>query len=328
MEKLNKDFKNMNINDEKKKKRNKKNKKDENKIEEQKEELTEEDIFKEELGKIKENLRELKIIFDQNKPKKYNEDKIENYMLFEKLIDYNKIKQKILQIFNNQDIYSSLSNLWNKIIEYSKNKNNKKDQEITEENEDSEEDSDKKKKKKKKILLYLFNKILMYLNFFTPKVINNTKDNIFKEQICETIFSNLGLIKDIDDGDYFLYYFTEVFNIKDIFIKKFMNEHKEKTTNFILSYLVFGLNFINIFNLQEIFPIEIIFKNISDNYYSISYLIYSLLSEAYIKNDPNKKYLVLDYIFKLLQEDKNCAQFNLVYELINKDLQFDNKKMI
>ena len=72
MEKLNKDFKNMNINDEKKKKRNKKNKKDENKIEEQKEELTEEDIFKEELGKIKENLRELKIMFDQNKPKKYS----------------------------------------------------------------------------------------------------------------------------------------------------------------------------------------------------------------------------------------------------------------
>ena len=326
MEKLNKDFKNMNINDDKKKKRNKKNKKDENKIEEQKEELTEEDIFKEELGKIKENLRELKIIFDQNKPKKYFEDKIDNYMLFEKLIDYNKIKQKILQIFNNQDIYSSLSNLWNKIIEYSKNKTNKKDQEITEEIEDSEEDSDKKKKKKKKILLYLFNKILMYLNFFTPKLINNTKDNLFKEEICETIFSNLELIKDIDDGDYFLYYFTEVFNIKDIFIKKFMNEHKEKTTNFILSYLVFGLNFINIFNLQETFPIEIIFKKISDNYYSISYLIYSLLSEAYIKNDPNKKYLVLDYIFKLLQEDKNCAQFNLVYELINKDLQFDNKK--
>ena len=55
----------------------------------------------------------------------------------------------------------------------------------------------------------------MNLNFFTPKIIVNTKDASFKEQICETIFNNIQLIKEIEDGQYFLYYFTEVFNIRE-----------------------------------------------------------------------------------------------------------------
>jgi hypothetical protein len=166
----------------------------------------------------------------------------------------------------------------------------------------------------------------MNLNFFTPKIISNTKDATFKEKICETIFNNIQLIKDLEDGQYFLYYFTEVFDIREIFINKVSKEHKEKMTEYILGFIVFGLNIINIFNLQEIFPIEKMFKVISDNYYLISYHIYSLLSQTYIKNDPNKKYLVLDNIFKLLQENKNVAQYNLVYELINVDFKSDKTR--
>ena len=74
------------------------------------------------------------------------------------------------------------------------------------------------------------------------------------------------------------------------------------------------------------FPIEAIFKIISDNNYLISYHIYSLISQTYVKNDPNKNNLILDKICALLQKGKNIAQFNLVYELINKDFQAEDKR--
>ena len=327
MKRFTKDFKKMNINDGKDKgKKNKMKKNEENKIEEPKKELTEEEKFKEELIDLKEKLREIKIFFDQNKPKKYNEDKIENYILFENLVKYDKIKQKIIDIFKNEDIYSILFELWKKIIDFSKNKNKDNIEETNEENESSEDENEKNKKPKRRNLIYAFNKLLMNLSIFTPKVINNTKDKEFKEQICESIFTNIQLITDIEDGQFFLYYFTEVFGTKEIFKEKLIKEHKEQMTNIIFGYLVFGINFINIFDLQEMFPLEQIFKVISDNLYLISYHIYSLLSETYIKNDPNKKYLILDNIFKLLKEDKNIAQFNLAYELINKDFIEDAKR--
>ena len=328
MKKLTQDFNNMNIKEGKKKNKhkNKKNKEGEPKEEKPKEELTEEEKFKEELGKLSNKIRELKNCLDHNRSKTYNEDKIENYNLFQNLVDYEKIKQRILESFTCEDIYSRLFELWNKTIEFTKNKNNEKKEENNEDNEDSEEDIDKKKKPKKRLLLYLYNKLLMNLNFFTPKIIKSTKDNSFKEQICESIFTNLQLVKEIEDGDNFLYYFSEVFDVKELLKNKFINEHKDITINYISSYLVFGLNLIRIFDLQEMFPIEKIFKIISDNYYSISYLIYSLLAQTYIKNDENKKYLVLDNIFKLLEEGKNIAQYNLVYELINKEFHSDEKK--
>ena len=331
MKKFTEDFKKMNLNEGKNNKRNKnnKNKKEENKIQKEPEEpkeLTEEEKFKEELINIRDKIRELKMIFDRNKPKKFNEDKIENYFLFEKVVNFDNLKQKIISAFNNEDIYSTLFNLWNKCIEYTKNKNNDKIEENQEENDSSEEDNDKRNRNNKRPLLFIFNKLLMNLNFFTPKIIVNTKDASFKEQICETIFNNIQLIKEIEDGQYFLYYFTEVFNIREIFINKLLKEQKEKMTEYILGFIVFGLNLINIFNLQEMFPIEKMFKIISDNYYLISYHIYSLLSQTYIKNSPDKKYLVLDNIFKLLQENKNVAQYNLVYELINGDFKTDTKK--
>ena len=325
MKKFTNDFNNMNIN--RRNKKNRKNKKDEIKEEKPKEEMTEEEKFKEELIQLRDKIRDIKTIFDQNKSKKYNEDKIENYILFDNIVDYNKIKQKIIAAFNCEDIYSYLENLWNKIIEYSKNKSNGKIEDTQDDYEDSEEENDRKKKTKKRSLLYIFNKLLMNLNFFTPKVINNPKNNEFKEKFCESIITNLQLIKDIEDGDYFLYYFCEVFGAKEILKNKLINEHKEITTNFIISYLASGLNLINLFALQEMFPIEKIFQIIVDKYYQISYLIYTLLAETYIKNDVNKKYLILEYIFKYLQEDKNIAQFNLVYELINKDFQSDDKKV-
>lgn len=328
MKQFTKDFNNMNINDgkNKNKHKNKKNKGEDPKEEKPKEPLTEEEKFQEELTQIKEKLRELKNCFDRNKPKPYNEDKIENYILLENIVDYDKVKQKIIECFNSEDIYSRLLDLWNKTIEFTKNKIGEKTEENNEDLEDSDDDIDKKKKPKKKILLYLFNKLLMNLNCFIPKVIKNTKDNTFKEKISETIFINIQLVKEIEDGDNFLYYFSEVFDVKEILKNKFINEHKDITVNYVSNYLVFGLHIIRIFDLQDLFPIEKIFKIISDNHYYISYLIYSLLAQIYIKNDENKKYLVLDNIFKLLQEEKNIAQYNLVYELVNKDFQNDEKK--
>ena len=273
-------------------------------------------------------LKELKNIFDRKNPKKYNEDKIENYFLFEKVINFNNIKQKIKSIFKteNKDIFLFLSHLWNKCIELSKNINEKKINEKTEENSENndsseEEESNKTNKSKKKPLLSIFNKLLMNLNFFIPKIIKNEQEIKFKESICESIYTNIDLIKDIENGQYFLFYFTEVFDIREIFIEKFLNEHKESMTKFILDFLVLGLSIINIFNLQNIFPIEIIFKNISENNYSFSYHVYSLLSEIYIKNDPDKKYLVLDNIFKLLEEKKVIVKYNFVYELIKRDFK-------
>ena len=282
------------------------------------------DLFKV-LNLICETARENGIVFE--KVDIYTDwDKIENYILFKDIVDYDKVRQKIIECFNCEDIYSRLFELWNKTIEFTNKKNGEKAEENIEDIEDSEDDNDKKKKAKKKILLYLFNKLLMNLNCFTPKVIKNTKDNSFKEQISETIFTNIQLVKEIEDGENFLYYFSEVFDVKEILKNKFTNEHKDITVNYVSNYLVFGLHIIRIFDLQDLFPIEKIFKIISDNYYNVSYLIYSLLAQIYIKNDETKKYLVLDNIFKLLQEEKNIAQYNLVYELVNKDFQNDEKK--
>ena len=330
MEELNKDFEKMNINEHKNKKRykNHKNKKEENKIEqeEQSKELTEEEKFKEELINLRNKIKDIKVIFDKNKPKKYYEDKIENYLLFENIVNFETLKIKILSIFNNENIFSYLFNLWNKCIEFSKKKNSEKMEENQDDDYSSEEEKDKKNKNQARSILYVFNKLLMNLSFFVPKIINNENDIKFKDQICESIFSNIQLIKNIEEGQYFLFYFTEVFNIREIFINKLLKEHIKTMTDLICGFIVFGLNTINMFNLQEYFPLEKIFKIISDNHYLISYNIYSLLNETYIKNDPNKKYLILDNIFKLLEDNKSVAQYNLVYELINKDFKHDPKK--
>ena len=326
MKKFTKDFEKMNLNDKKNRRRNK-NKKEEPKIEKPREEMTEEEIFQEDLTNLKEKLRELKNIFDQNRPKKIREeDKIENYIIIENFVDFNKVKQKIIQCFNSEDIYSSLFNLWKKSIEFSKKTNMEKIQDNIEENNISDEDDDKKKKTRKRSLLFIFNKLLMNLCCFTPKIISNQNNDKIKEEICNSICDNLSLIKDIEDGENFLYYITEVFGIKEMLKNKFINEHKEKTNEFITQYLAFGLNFINLFDLQEMFPLEKLMKIISDNYYLISYHLYSLLSKTYIKNDESKKYLIVDNILKLLKEEKSIAQYTLVYELINNDFKSDDKK--
>ena len=326
MKKFTKDFEKMNLNDKKNRRRNK-NKKEEPKIEKPREEMTDEEIFQKDLNNLKEKLRELKNIFDQNRPKKIREeDKIENYIIIENFVDFNKVKQKIIQCFNSEDIYSSLFNLWKKSIEFSKKTNMEKIQDNIEENNISDEDDDKKKKTRKRSLLFIFNKLLMNLCCFTPKIISNQNNDKIKEEICNSICDNLSLIKDIEDGENFLYYITEVFGIKEMLKNKFINEHKEKMNEFITQYLAFGLNFINLFDLQEMFPLEKLMKIISDNYYLISYHLYSLLSKTYIKNDESKKYLIVDNILKLLKEEKSIAQYTLVYELINNDFKSDDKK--
>jgi hypothetical protein len=198
MEKSPEDTKKKNINEKKNKKHNKrnKNKKEENNIEqEEPKELTEEEKFKQELINYTDELKELKNIFDRKNPKKYNEDKIENYFLFEKVINFNNIKQKIKSIFKteNKDIFLFLSHLWNKCIELSKNINEKKINEKTEENSENndsseEEESNKTNKSKKKPLLSIFNKLLMNLNFFIPKIIKNEQEIKFKESINNNLF--------------------------------------------------------------------------------------------------------------------------------------------
>ena len=162
MDNFTNDFNNMNLKDKKKKNKHKKNKKDEIKEETPKEELTEEEKFQEEIQQLRNKVTELKLFFAQTKSKNYEQDKIENYQLFENLIDYDKVKQKIIEIFNSQDIYSRLFEIWNKTIDFSKKKNEEKAENKIEEEEDSEESNDKKKYSKNNILLKIYNKLLIF----------------------------------------------------------------------------------------------------------------------------------------------------------------------
>ena len=74
------------------------------------------------------------------------------------------------------------------------------------------------------------------------------------------------------------------------------------------------------------YPLEKIIKIISENYLFISYRTYSLLVKTYITNDDKKKFLIIDYLFKLIEEEKNLFNFRLVYDIINNDFKFDEKK--
>ena len=343
MEKLNNEFKKMSINDKKNSKKNsKKNKKKENyenKInsetpEDPKKELTEEEKFMEEISNIKEKVRDLKIIISQNEQKNKYEDKLENFILIEKIVDYSKIKQKLFECFPTEDIFNYLAETWFKILNFSGlnatgggNGNNEIKVEIIEENlEDFEEKRDKKQKNRS--LGYYFNKLLMNLDFFIPKIITNGKDDIFKDKISESFFKNIKMIKNIEDSENFLYYFINVFKIKENLKLKIEKEKeiKEQITEIIRSYIIFGLNLVNILDLQEIFPLKTFFSIISDNYFLISYHIYSLLVSTYVKNDENKKFLIIDYLFELIKDNKNLVNYQLVYEIINNDFKNDKKR--
>ena len=341
MEILNNDFQKMSLNDKKKSKKNsKKNKKqennenNENKInletpEEPKKELTEEEKFMEEIINIKEKIRDLKIIISQNEPKNKYEDKLENFILIEKIIDYSKIKQKLFECFPTEDIFNYLSEAWFKILTYTGINNTKNEikVEISEENfEDFDEKRDKKSKNKS--LGYYFGKLLMNLDFFIPKIITNKADDTFKNKISESFIKNIKMIKNIEDSENFLYYFINVFNIKDNLKLKIEKEKecKEQITEIIRIYIIFGLNLVNILDLQEIFPLKTFFSIISDNYFLISYHIYSLLVSTYVKNDENKKFLIIDYLFELIKDNKNLVNYQLVYEIINNDFKNDKKR--
>ena len=322
---------NLNIND-KRHHRKKKNKKEKEK---EKEEDPKEKKFKEELNELKAKIRDFQKLFDNNEVKNIFEYKIENFILIDKLVDELSVKQKLLECFNCKDIFDYLFDIWIKILEFSgcKNKSSTKDKtnENTNENiNETEIDGDFEEKKehktKTKGLAFIFNQILASLDFFVPKIINNTKDNSFKAKVIETIFPNIQFIKNIEEGEYFLYYFTNVFNIKNEIKSLIEKEKKEEVNQIINNSLCFGLNLINIFDLQEMFPLEKIFKIISDNYFLISYRIYSLLARAYIKKDEQKKYLILDKLFEFIEENKNLIDFELVYNLVNNDFKDDKKR--
>ena len=328
---LTKDFQNLDTNEKKNNKKHKNKKKEKNKNseiepEKPKEEFTEEEKFRDEINNTKEKLRELKILFTQNEAKDLYEDKLDNFILIPKIVDYSKIKKKLYECFPNEDIFSYLFDIWNRILNYSltNNDNNVKNNDIYEENEEFEEKKDKKVKNKS--LCYFFNKLLMNLDFFIPKIIVNKKDDSFKNKICETIIPNIQMIKNIEDGENFLYYFIDVFDIKNIFKLKVEKEYKDKLYEIININLCFGLNLINTLDLQELFPIEIIFKIIRDNLYLISYRIYSLISRTYIKNEEKKKFLIIDNLFKLLEDNQNLFDYQLVYEIVNKDFKDYNKR--
>ena len=103
------------------------------------------------------------------------------------------------------------------------------------------------------------------------------------------MLSNIQMIKLIDEGENFIYYFINIFNIKTNLQKIIEKEDKTSFFNLIRNNLCIGLNLINILDLQEMFPIEKIFQIIFYNYFLISYRIYSLLSSAYIKDNKEKK---------------------------------------
>ncbi len=107
-----------------------------------------------------------------------------------------------------------------------------------------------------------------------PKIITNTKDDLFKNKIADTIFPNIQLIKSIEEGENFLYFFLDIFGIKENLKLKFEKEYKEKFDVDINNNICFGINLINLLDLQEMFPLEKIFKIISDNYFLISYRMY------------------------------------------------------
>ena len=329
MDSLNDNFKKFNINDNKKKNKNIKKNKENDNNNNIKEEKSEEQIFIEELIDLRDKIKELKKLFTKNETKNIFDDKLPNFIIIEKLVDYSKIKQKIIEIFNSEDIFNYLYETWLKVLKYSGIENTAKDEvsEIVIEPDNYDEFDEKiDKKTKTKNVSSIFNKLLMNLNFFVPEVIMNTKDDSFKEKVFETIFPNIQMIKYIDDGRYFLNYFVNIFNIKDIFKLKVEKEYKEKINEILNNSLCFGINLINILDLQEQFPIEKIFKIISDNYLLVSYRIYSFLVQTYVKKDDNKKFLVIDDLFNLIQEKKNLVEFDLVYTIINNDLKQNNKR--
>jgi len=329
MESLEGEFSNLDLNGKRAHQRNK-NKKEKDK-EKEKEEDPEEKKFKEELNELKFKLRDFQKLFDSNEVKNIFEYKFENFLLIDKIVDELSVKQKLIECFNCEDIFDYLFNIWIKILEFSgcKSSSSTKDK-INENKDDTEKDGDfeekKENKNKTKGLGFIFNQILTSLDFFVPKIINNTKDNSFKEKVIETIFPNIQFIRNIEEGEFFLYYFTNVFNIKNEMKSKIEKEKQEEVNQIINSSLCFGLNFINTFDLQQMFPLEKIFKILSDNYFLISYRIYSLLVRTYIKKDEQKKYLILDKLFELIDENKNLVDFELVYNLFNNDFKDDKKR--
>ena len=321
------ELKNLGLTDKMTHKRNKKKNKGEQKDTKS---IEEENHLREEIMKTKDKIKELKTLFTQKDKKDLFEEKITNFILIENIIDYPKIKQKLLECFPSEDIFTYLFEIWNKIIIYETNNlsfiknNNDNKNEIFEKKEESEEK--KEKKFKPRGLGYYFNNLLMNLDFFIPKVIANTKDDTFRNKISETILPNIQMIKLIEDGENFLYYFINSFNIKQNFKKIIEKEGKDKLFNLINDNLCLGLNLINILDLQEILPIDKVFDIITDNYFLISYHIYSLLCRVYIKNNIEKKFLIINKLFKIIEDNKNIVSYQLVYELINKDFKNDSEK--
>ena len=193
-----------------------------------------------------------------------------------------------------------------------------------EKKKESEEKKDKKSKSRG--LGCYFNKLMKNLDFFIPKVIINTSDDTFKNIISETILPNIQMIKSIEEGDNFLYYFINIFDIKKNLKKKIEKLDKDKLLNIINNNLCIGLKLIDILDLQEILPINKIFDIILDNYFLISYHIYSLLSRTYIRGNNEKKFLIVDKLFKIIDDNKSLVNYQLVYELINNDFKYDDKR--
>ena len=178
MNKFVEDFSNLKLNNENhhhKKRRNKK------KEEKEKEEVIDEQKFKKEINDIKGKIRDFKNLFDSNEKKNAFEYKIENAILIEKLVDYPHIKQKLIECFNNEDIFNYLFDIWTKILEFSRCKNtpstqDKNNENILETEAGSEFEEKKENKTKNRGLVSIFIQILSNLDFFIPKIINS---NIF-----------------------------------------------------------------------------------------------------------------------------------------------------
>ena len=107
---------------------------------------------------------------------------------------------------------------------------------------------------------------------------------------------------------------------------KIEKEYKEQVNQIVNNNIGFGLNLINAFDLQEMFPLEKVFKILLNNCSLISYRLYSLLAKTYIKKDEQKKYLIIDKLFELIEEKNNLFDFELVYNLVNNDFKDSEKR--